>query len=64
MYFNFIILCILEFHVETKYYGTALGVCTLVNAYLQPRLDAAIDRIKRDGRFDRINTKYLPFRLQ
>jgi len=31
---------------------------------LQPRLDAAIDRIKRDGRFDRINTKYLPVRLQ
>ena len=31
---------------------------------LQPRIDAAIDRIKADGRFDRINSKYLPFRLQ
>jgi ABC-type amino acid transport substrate-binding protein len=33
-------------------------------ADLQPRIDAAIDQIKADGRFDRINTKYLPFRLQ
>lgn len=31
---------------------------------LPARLDAAIDQIKRDGRFDRINTKYLPVRLQ
>ncbi len=33
-------------------------------ADLQSRIDAAIDQIKADGRFDRINTKYLPFRLQ
>ena len=33
-------------------------------ADLRPRIDAAIDRIKADGRFDRINSKYLPFRLQ
>lgn len=33
-------------------------------ADLRPRIDAAIDRIKVDGRFDRINSKYLPFRLQ
>jgi ABC-type amino acid transport substrate-binding protein len=31
---------------------------------LQKRIDAAIDAVKSDGRFDRINTKYLPFRLQ
>lgn len=31
---------------------------------LRPRIDAAIDRIKADGRFDRINSKHLPFRLQ
>ena len=31
---------------------------------LQARIDAAIDAVKSDGRFDRINTKYLPFRLQ
>lgn len=33
-------------------------------ADLRPRIDAAIDAVKNDGRFDRINTKYLPFRLQ
>lgn len=31
---------------------------------LRAQIDAALDEIKRDGRFDRINTKYLPFRLQ
>jgi polar amino acid transport system substrate-binding protein len=31
---------------------------------LKLQLDAAIDQVKSDGRFDRINTKYLPFRLQ
>lgn len=31
---------------------------------LKARIDAAIDAIKRDGRFDRINTQFLPFRLQ
>ncbi len=31
---------------------------------LKTRIDAAIDRIKRDGRYDRINTRFLPFRLQ
>jgi ABC-type amino acid transport substrate-binding protein len=31
---------------------------------LKERIDAAIDTVKRDGRFDRINTKFLPFRLQ
>ncbi len=31
---------------------------------LRPRIDAAIDAVKNDGRFDRINSKYLPFRLQ
>jgi ABC-type amino acid transport substrate-binding protein len=33
-------------------------------ADLRARIDAAIDQVKNDGRFDRINTKYLPFRLQ
>lgn len=31
---------------------------------LRPKIDAAIDQVKNDGRFDRINTRYLPFRLQ
>ncbi|HEX5802707.1 MAG TPA: transporter substrate-binding domain-containing protein, partial [Azospira sp.] len=31
---------------------------------LKERIDAAIDAIKRDGRYDRINTQFLPFRLQ
>lgn len=31
---------------------------------LLARLNDAIDRIKRDGRFDRINTRFIPFRLQ
>lgn len=31
---------------------------------LKRRIDAAIDQIKRDGRYDRINTQFLPFRLQ
>lgn len=30
---------------------------------LVERIDAAIDQIKRDGRFDRINTKFVPFSL-
>jgi polar amino acid transport system substrate-binding protein len=32
-------------------------------AELLPRINAAIDQIKLDGRFDRINTKFIPFRL-
>lgn len=32
-------------------------------AELVERINAAIDQIKRDGRFDRINTKFVPFRL-
>lgn len=31
---------------------------------LKEGIDAAIDAIKRDGRYDRINTQFLPFRLQ
>ena len=31
---------------------------------LRERIDRALDKIKRDGRFDRLNTEYLPFRLQ
>lgn len=34
------------------------------NPGLRDALDKAIDRVKRDGRFDRLNTEYLPFRLQ
>lgn len=34
------------------------------NPELRDSLDKAIDRVKRDGRFDRLNTEYLPFRLQ
>lgn len=32
-------------------------------ADLKPRIDAALDRVKRDGRYDRINTEFLPFRI-
>lgn len=42
-------------------------VCISINPRrpeLKERLDAAIDQIKRDGRYDRINTQFLPFRLQ
>jgi len=45
----------------------AVDVCLAVNPRqpaLRERIDAAIDRVKADGRFDRINTRYLPFRLQ
>ena len=31
---------------------------------LLERLNEAIDKVKRNGRFDRINTEFLPFRLQ
>lgn len=31
---------------------------------LKEQIDAAIDQVKRDGRYDRINTQFLPFRLQ
>lgn len=42
-------------------------VCLSVNPRtpeLLARLNEAIDRIKRDGRFDRINSRFIPFRLQ
>lgn len=31
---------------------------------LRERVDAAIDQLKRDGSFDRINSQFLPFKLQ
>nr|WP_299159334.1 transporter substrate-binding domain-containing protein [Accumulibacter sp.] len=34
------------------------------NPQLRDHINAAFDQIKRDGRFDRLNTEYLPFRLQ
>ncbi len=39
--------------------GVAEGVIDLLD-----KLNDAIDEIKRDGRFDRINTRFIPFRLQ
>ena len=42
-------------------------VCLSVNPRspeLLARINEAIDRIKRDGRFDRINSRFIPFRLQ
>ena len=47
--------------------GLAGEVCLGVNPRapeLVERLNEAIDRIKRDGRFDRINSRFIPFRLQ
>lgn len=41
----------------------ALGVNPRDRALLD-KLNEAIDEIKRDGRFDRINTRFIPFRLQ
>jgi len=41
----------------------ALGVNPRDRALLD-KLNDAIDEIKRDGRFDRINTRFIPFRLQ
>lgn len=34
------------------------------NPELRDQINKAFDRIKLDGRFDRLNTEYLPFRLQ
>ena len=34
------------------------------NPELRDQINKAFDRIKRDGRFDRLNSEYLPFRLQ
>lgn len=42
---------------------TALGVNPRDQALLE-QLNEALDRLKRDGRFDRINTRFIPFRLQ
>ncbi|HRD90037.1 MAG TPA: transporter substrate-binding domain-containing protein [Accumulibacter sp.] len=42
-------------------------VCFAVNPArpeLREQINEAFDRIKRDGRFDRLNSEYLPFRLQ
>lgn len=41
----------------------SLGVNPRDRALLD-KLNDAIDEIKRDGRFDRINTRFIPFRLQ
>jgi ABC-type amino acid transport substrate-binding protein len=41
----------------------ALGVNPRDRALLD-KLNDAIDEIKRDGRFDRINTRFIPLRLQ
>lgn len=30
---------------------------------LKTQLDAALDRVKRDGRYDRLNSEFLPFRI-
>lgn len=34
------------------------------NPELRDQINKAFDRIKRDGRFDRLHSEYLPFRLQ
>jgi len=34
------------------------------NAALLPQINAAIDQVKASGEFDRINSRFLPFRLQ
>lgn len=34
------------------------------NPELRERINKAFDKIKQDGRFDRLNSEYLPFRLQ
>lgn len=42
-------------------------VCFAINPAkheLRDRINHAFERIKRDGRFDRLNTEHLPFRLQ
>lgn len=43
--------------------GSLHMVISPMQAALVERLNAAIDQIKRDGRFDRINTKFVPFSL-
>ena len=55
--------------VTTVVHGAGLAgdVCLSVTPRddaLVGMLNRAIDQIKRDGRFDRINTRYIPFRLQ
>jgi ABC-type amino acid transport substrate-binding protein len=30
---------------------------------LKEQIDAALDRIKRNGTYDRINSRFLPFRV-
>lgn len=43
--------------------GSLRMVINPKQAELVERINAAIDQIKRDGRFDRINTKFVPFSL-
>jgi ABC-type amino acid transport substrate-binding protein len=43
--------------------GTLHMVISPKQADLVERINDAIDQIKRDGRFDRINTKFVPFSL-
>jgi len=43
--------------------GTLNMVISPKQPELVERINAAIDQIKRDGRFDRINTKFVPFSL-
>lgn len=43
--------------------GTLHMVISPKQAELVERINAALDQIKRDGRFDRLNTKFVPFSL-
>ena len=43
--------------------GTLHMVISPKQPELVDRINAAIDQIKRDGRFDRINTQFVPFSL-
>ena len=49
------------------YPGLSGDVCFGIdpqNPELRDEINKAFDRIKRDGRFDRLNSEHLPFRLQ
>jgi len=43
--------------------GDACFGVTPNNPELKKKLDAALDRIKRNGRYDKINSEFLPFRV-
>lgn len=48
---------------EPELGGSASFGISPARAELKPLMDAALDRLMRNGEYDRINSQYLPLRI-